>query len=239
METPKQDQKVSVQSNQIAIYWDILNVGGVASGNSPITEYVLQEDNGDGNGFSRVQDSMSTDFLKRSAVPKKEYKYKVSARNVYGLGPHSDITILSTGQRPNAPATITSVNPVLGNGPALDYKQVVIGWNKPDNNGSPITEYKIRILKKNNSTGGTYVEDKSMCDGSLKDPTGKLIQECTLQSVDLQNNFNYKVADRLIAVVVACNKVGCSSESKPNRSTMGQVDELKPFTLIGGRKSRN
>jgi hypothetical protein len=94
-------------------------------------------------------------------------------------------------------------------------------------------------LKKNNTTGGTYVEDKAMCDGSKKDSKGKLIQTCTLQSVDLQNNFNYKVADRLIAVVVACNKVGCSAESMPNNRTTGQVDELKPFTLIGGRKSRN
>lgn len=48
MDPPKQDQKISVTATQIAIYFDSLTVGGIASGNSPIYEYVLEEDNGSG-----------------------------------------------------------------------------------------------------------------------------------------------------------------------------------------------
>lgn len=180
---------------------------------------------------------MAQTYIKKNAVPKKEYKFKVYARNVYGTGVKSVEAIISTGQRPSAPATITSVNPTL-NG-TIDYSVIDIAWKVPNDNGSPITHYIVKILKKNNSDGGQYVEDKNMCDGSKKRADGLLPLRCRLKSVDLKNNFNYKIADRLLAVVVACNKVGCSSDSKPNTRTKGQVDELKPFTLIGGRKSRN
>ena len=109
MDPPKQDQKISVTASQIAIYFDNLSVGGIASGNSPIYEYVLEED--DGSGWSVAMSSKATNFIKKNAIAKKEYKYKVGARNVYGLGPLSVPVILSTGQRPDAPGKITSINP--------------------------------------------------------------------------------------------------------------------------------
>jgi len=94
----------------------------------------------------------------------------------------------------------------------------------------------VLILKKNNTVGGTFIEDKSVCNGS--DPA-KLT--CTVRSSDLINKFNYRVADKLIAVVKACNKVGCSDQSVPNtgsNSTQGQVRELNNFS-VGGRRNRN
>jgi hypothetical protein len=73
-----------------------------------------------------------------------------------------------------------------------------------------------------------------MCDASAMTK----LRICQLDSAELVKRFNYVAGDRLIAVVQACNSVGCSAESKPNTKTTGQVGELKPFTLIGGRKGK-
>lgn len=115
---------------------------------------------------------------------------------------------LSTGQRPAIPTAVVAVNPPLATGsPKLNYAVVDVTWVKPAEGGSPITGYKVLILKKNNVKGGTFIEDKSMCDGS-KLANGPL--KCSLDAKDLIDKFNYKQADRLIAVVQACNKLGCS-----------------------------
>jgi len=121
MDPPRQDQKISVLPNQIAIYWDQLSIGGLPSGGSPITEYVLDENAG--NGWTNVRDDMSTTFIKKNATAKKEYKFRIAAKNIYGTGPKSDPITLSTGQRPSAPNSISAVNPKLANG-ALDYDNV-------------------------------------------------------------------------------------------------------------------
>ena len=41
-----------------------------------------------------------------------EYRYRVRAKNIYGLGPWSDTLIVQTGTVPNTPASIRSINPV-------------------------------------------------------------------------------------------------------------------------------
>jgi len=92
----------------------------------------------------------------------------------------------------------------------LNYDEIKIDWTAPSDNGSPITRYEVLILKKNNTVGGSFVEDKSVCDGSTL-VNGKLRLSCTLNTSDLVSKFNYKIADRLVAVVKACNKVGCSN----------------------------
>lgn len=152
---------------------------------------------------------MATTHIRANATPKKQYQFRVSARNIYGRGPTSAPVILSTGQRPSPPSPISAVNPKLANG-TLNYDQIKIDWTAPADNGSPITRYEVLILKKNNTVGGSFVEDKSVCDGSTK-VNGNLRLTCTLNSSDLVSKFNYKIADRLVAVVKACNKVGCSN----------------------------
>lgn len=138
----------------------------------------------------------------------QEYKFRVMARNIYGKSIPSDTVTLTTGQRPAIPASINAVNPpISATDPKINYDVVDITWVKPAEGGSPITGYEVLILKKNNVKGGTFIEDKSMCDGS-KLANGPL--KCSLSSRDLIDKFNYKQADRLIAVVRACNKLGCS-----------------------------
>jgi hypothetical protein len=97
---------------------------------------------------------------------------------------------LATGQRPAIPGSVNAVNPPLSaTNPALNFDVVDITWVKPAEGGSPITGYKVLILKKNNFKGGTFIEDKSMCDGS-KLANGPL--KCSLAARDLIDKFNYK-----------------------------------------------
>jgi len=141
-------------------------------------------------------------------VKAKEYKFRVMARNIYGKSTPSDTVTLTTGQRPAIPSSINAINPqISATNTNLNFDVVEITWVKPAEGGSPITGYKVLILKKNNVKGGTFIEDKSMCDGS-KLANGPL--KCSLSARDLIDKFNYKQGDRLIAVVSACNKLGCS-----------------------------
>jgi len=41
-----------------------------------------------------------------------EYRYRVRAKNIYGLGPWSDTLIVPTGTVPDTPQSIRSINPV-------------------------------------------------------------------------------------------------------------------------------
>jgi hypothetical protein len=91
---------------------------------------------------------MDVDYIKKNAVPKKVYTFVVHARNVYGLGPKSDEAKISTGSRPDAPASINAFNPPL-TGPK-NFNKVDLTWGEPNDNGSPITGYVVKILKKNN-----------------------------------------------------------------------------------------
>jgi len=91
---------------------------------------------------------MDVDYVKKNAVPKKVYTFVVHARNVYGLGPKSDEAKISTGSRPDAPASINAFNPPL-TGPK-NFNKVDLAWDEPNDNGSPITGYVVKILKKNN-----------------------------------------------------------------------------------------
>jgi len=68
----------------------------------------------------------------------------------------------------------------------MDYDQVHISWAKnTENNGSVITKYIVRILKKDNTNLEQFIEDKNLCDGSKLDANGELIHECTMRSDDL------------------------------------------------------
>ena len=60
---------------------------------------------------------------------------------------------------------ITSIDPATGG--------VMISWSPPNNNGDPITAYKVEILEND---GITWIENTTVCDGA--NPTVMALDYC-------------------------------------------------------------
>jgi hypothetical protein len=69
------------------------------------------------------------------------YKFKVQARNSYGLSAMSDEVTIICATVPSTPAVPTTMN-------LLD--KVVFDWDEPASNGLPITSYTVLIRGADN-----------------------------------------------------------------------------------------
>jgi len=83
----------------------------------------------------------------------KTYVFTVSARNSYGPSEASSALSVLAAQIPAIPAAPTT---------SFDGSNVIVTWTAPDNGGSAITAYTIRI-KQND---GVYTTVNSTCNGS-------------------------------------------------------------------------
>jgi hypothetical protein len=142
---------VSKKQTEITLQWSALT--GIATGNSAILSYNLYWDNATGTTNEQVIDSLVTTHKVTGLIGGKNYKFKIRAKNVYGPGTFSaEVTVLSSDipdQIGIATVTILGTN-------------VVVDWNAPAANDSPISKYKI-LFKKSD---GTFVEDTVNCNGT-------------------------------------------------------------------------
>ena len=113
---------------------------------------------------------------------------------------------------PVAPAsTISSLN-------------TVVSWTAPYNGGHTISSYTILLLA---SDGTTFVEDKSLCDGT--DPTVVSQQRCTVPSVGFTTSslLTLTWGSTIVAKVIATNERG-SSDASPSGGTAVIVTNPDP-----------
>lgn len=110
-------------------------------GGSPVLDYVVYWDYGQGTEFVLIAGSQDTDELhiqNTDLIQGGTYQFKVKARNIVGYSNLSDAVAITAAVRPEAPDA-----PVKVEGTRTSLK---ISWNEPDNGGSPITLYKIDVL---------------------------------------------------------------------------------------------
>jgi hypothetical protein len=135
----------------------------------------------------------------------EEYRFYVTASNVYGPSIPSPDCIYKTGTTPAKMSEITGHN-------HKDF-DIDIMWEKPDSNGSPITGYEIQIWNKMTRE---FVEDLDVCDGSRPKVRDEL--KCLLSSQQAQDRFGYEPGDIFRAIVRAKNKWGPGNWSLPNQA---------------------
>lgn len=146
------------------------------------------------------------------------YKFKLQARNSFGLSAYTDEVqgTLAVGFKPSQPEAPTTSNVA---------DQVLVQWTAPNENGSPITGYRIE-LRQNDMT--TFSQDMTNCDGS-----GALITASTQCSIPLSvltaAPYSLVFGDSVFAKVVAYNYYGESAESD---SANGAVILLVPDSPI-------
>lgn len=122
------------------------------------------------------------------------YSLKITAKNVYGQGPDSNIVTEtpSTSKISSVPSKVRGINAIPSN------NQVFLSWIQPSSNGSPITSYQVLVSEVGSSSTTTFP--------NLSDDTRTTI-------TDLKNGIKYNF--RIIAV----NAVGQSFPSDPISAT--------------------
>jgi hypothetical protein len=107
---------------------------------------------------------------------------------VYGIGPDSEILVVTAGRTPDAPTDLKSVNPQVGG--VFNYGKVYISWKKPTGNGFPIISYKVQVMKLDNSNQNSYF-DYPECTLPAATAAKPLKSNCTLLSRTLRDKYNY------------------------------------------------
>ena len=103
---------------------------------------------------------------------------------------------------------------------------IIISWTAPNENGSPITSYTLKIL---NFLLNDYVEYQNICNGSS--PTVISNRACPpIPMTTFTNTLNYPINRLIKAVVQATNDLGSNDFSTPN--TVGIVTQDRPQVAV-------
>ena len=131
---------------------------GLTDGGSDVISYALFWNSGSGSVFTEVVGE-TTDNLDRypeltPLTNGQAYVFRYKVRNIHGWSEFSDDTTIYSAKAPDAPLIPTTS--IVG----LNFR---IEWSLPNDNGLPLTAYKIEILS---STANTWFEQTANCDGS-------------------------------------------------------------------------
>ena len=91
----------SKTENQINIAWTVLT--GIQTGNSVILGYTLYFDNASGTTNIKLTDTLLTTYNVGGLTGGLNYKFKISARNIYGDGLFSDEVTVQASDLPDQP----------------------------------------------------------------------------------------------------------------------------------------
>ena len=84
--------------------------------------------------------------------------------------------------------------------------QVIIDWTKPNENGSPITSYRISIRQKD----GEFTEQLTYCDGMSSAIV--TATQCMIPILILETSpYSLELGDSIFARVTATNEYGESA----------------------------
>ena len=141
------------------------------------------------------------------------YMFKVTARNLGGLGADSSelsVTVAKNPSVPAAPFIIVNTDTSL-----------TITWTAPDNGGSAITAYTVAIR---HSDGTSFTAESAYCNVSTT--------TCTVPiSVLLAAPYNIVWGSSVYATVLATNLVGSSSASLISNGAVITTNPNPPSSL--------
>jgi hypothetical protein len=198
---------------QTRVTWTALTGSSRGGKNVVIEEYEVYWDQSTDNWVS-LATTPDLFTVKTGLTGGVTYKFKVRAKNKYGVGPFTATVSVQTSQAPDKPAA--PVLEVVGG-------YVKISWTEPTANFRPVLGYQVLI---ETSTVGTFVERKALCDGDAQ-ATPKY---CLVDMHDLRAAPFGLPYDRLIrAEVIARNERGESTASDPNSA--GARVQVEPYAV--------
>lgn len=136
MSTPT--RVTTTSTSKIVVEWSSLSSPN--NGGSDITSYFLEWDAGTNGvtyteivGYSPVSNATSYEVTGNSTglVSGASYKFRVTARNIFGWGPVSSVATIKASSKPSTvPSVSTTISSTNGN--------VVITWGAPSSNGETL-----------------------------------------------------------------------------------------------------
>ena len=134
------------------------------------------------------------------------YYFKVEALNAIGYSFFSNTVEILAAQPPAQPdAPVTSWQQDNGSPNDANESTIQIAWTAPDNGGSPITGYSVKIR---HSDAVTFSEDTTNCDMSADTSLS-----CQIPVATLTSTYGLTWGDSVFATVIAINVYGSSTES--------------------------
>lgn len=113
---------------------------GNEDGGATVLDYTVSYDQGSAGEYVVLDSNvMSTAYTATDLTPGTVYKFKVQARNSHGLSTFSTELSLLCAYIPDQP--LAPVSSVIAD-------NVQISWTAPDQNGSPLTAYRILIQQQ-------------------------------------------------------------------------------------------
>jgi large repetitive protein len=130
------------------------------------------------------------------------YSFKVAAINSHGQGPDSNIVSATPSITVSAsePGQVRGLVVTPGDG------QVLLAWNQPSSNGSPITGYRVTVTETGSQTFTTY-------------PNVGTATKTTIAGLKNNVSYNFKVS--------AVNAVGIGKESVTVSTTPFKVNTIE------------
>ena len=149
------DLPAEAKAGSIKLSW---NVPGFIGG-SEISEYLLWYAEGSATEFKELAVVlMATSYTADQLTAGAEYRFYVQARNAAGYSTASNIITAIAASVPATPAAPTTTN---------DKTNIVIEWTAPDNGGSEITGYEVRILHKDGLNDSVETNNCDMSASTL------------------------------------------------------------------------
>lgn len=139
-------------------------------------------------------------YIKAGLKMGQEYTFRVRVRNPFGFGPWSNEVQFTPSEPPNEPDPAATV--------VVDRVNVKISWTEPENNGSPILAYHVRIRSGNELE---TMETKDMVDchsdkNMYTENNNVNIRECVVSMKILHDELKLGAGDWVIADVRAFNE---------------------------------
>ena len=192
---------------------------GIDAGSSAVIAYSLYWDAGDSAAvtFTELTDALVTSFTVNAVEGGRAYRFKVRARNIYGYGEYSAVTVVTPDDKPGKTAIATVALS------ATTPTEVEVSWPLPNDHSSVITSYEILFMLAN----GDFAHELTRCDGT--DATVVSARKCSVPMATLRT-LTARPRDSLIRVKVrAFNAKGSGDYSEVN--TAGATIETEPTNL--------
>ena len=115
---------------------------GAANGGTPVEDYRVTYDQSTGTYVVLASAVNALTFTATELTAGYTYKFKVEARNSYGYSVYSEVVTILCATHPSRPDVPTTT---------VDGNEVIVEWEAPADNGTPITAYQIFFRKSDDT----------------------------------------------------------------------------------------
>lgn len=204
-------------AQQIGLTWD----EGLSNGGEVVVYYRLTYDQGTLQVWDVLEEEI-TDTFYTMIFPVTQgttYTFRVEARNSVGYSEYSSELAVLAAQVADQPAAPTT---------SIDGLSVKVEWQAPNNRGSTITAY---IIKIRHSDDITYSQETTSCDGA--DPTIVSDLYCKIPISSLRAlPFSLQWGSQVYATVIAVNNYGNSLASSEGSGVVILTNPDTPLNFV-------